>query len=280
MKICVLTLDLNTLGGVQTVVSRILKDIKAQCGWEIDILSPVEKNSGVQLISSSDFNIIDLYSVISKRVGKLRQRLLGVNRRTAILSHRCFDRFVEELYFPQKERQKLIAFLRKKKYNAIIGVTDRYTLYVSMIAPFLNCQVLGWEHSTYEAYFHKKNFASYGLESIFERNAKNLDGIMVLTEVDAEKFQEHSKTEVTVVYNPSFMEFFGKKTFSKEVLWVGRLAKEVKGLDYLIEIIKKAIAIDDDLTFTIVGDGKDRVYFEKEIQEQNLLPYIIIVLVC
>lgn len=56
-----------------------------------------------------------------------------------------------------------------------------------------------------------------------------------------------------------------------DLIFVGRLNEQVKGLDYLIDIIKKIKKdVKNDITCMIVGDGKDRVYLEECILKNNL----------
>lgn len=55
-----------------------------------------------------------------------------------------------------------------------------------------------------------------------------------------------------------------------ELLFVGRLNKQVKGLDYLAEIIKQLKKEDVKFHLTIVGSGPDEEWLKQKFRENNL----------
>lgn len=56
----------------------------------------------------------------------------------------------------------------------------------------------------------------------------------------------------------------------KSILFSGRLDRDVKGLDYLVEIIKIVVEKKPDWNFTILGDGSGKEFLIKELENNNL----------
>ena len=99
-----------------------------------------------------------------------------------------------------------------------------------------------------------------------------LDRLFVLNSFDQKKFEKKCNVKCDILYNP--IKYSLKKENSRkkyDLIFVGRLNEQVKGLDYLIDIISKIKKdVKNDIKCMIVGDGKDRGYLEECVLKNNL----------
>ena len=140
-----------------------------------------------------------------------------------------------------------------------------------MIADEINSKTIGWMHNSFDAYFETKNKYYWGQKNIFKNNLKKLDKCIVLTKEDRRLYKEEFGVEVDYIYNPlSFTTESKSNCLNKNILFVGRLIKEQKGLDYLMEIFKDVSVNNLGWNLIIVGDGQDKDYLENYIEKYNL----------
>ena len=98
-----------------------------------------------------------------------------------------------------------------------------------------------------------------------------LDDIWVLTNSDKKEFDNNLDIESKVLYNPLPKNNNISTTYEEGyVLFAGRLEREHKGLDYLIDVIKKISEEVPKLRVTIIGDGPSHSWLKAEIEKTGL----------
>lgn len=271
MKACFLVQNLYTLGGVQRVVITTVNLLAKKYGWKIDILMPGSDSSRISPLEES-INVYDINSILGeKRIGVIGRILFALNRRIRILDFFRLSDLIEKLILPRNQEQSLIGFLKDRDYDVVVGVADNYTLILSIIADKLKAKTFGWEHSTYDAYYKTPGYASCGTDCVIRKNGQKLNNIFVLTHKDADKYIRNANAHASVLCNPlTINKRLERMERNKNVLFVGRLNKRVKGLDYLVRIIEKTVQLDSDIVFWIIGDGKDRDYLHKMVRRKRL----------
>lgn len=276
MKICFLTQNLYTLGGVQIVVSSLVNGLVKGDKHSVDIYMPFGSvNDTVNRIKvSSKVKFYDMNQCFGKIGGDgklINKFIIALNRRVGFLNNElCVDIF-QWCYLPRKQKEKILSVLNSKMYDVIVGVADDYMLLLSMLSNNLKAKTYGWAHSTFEGYFKKRGCASYGTEYLLAHNASNMDGIFVLSEKDKKLYKALCDTKIEVLHNPLVItEREEDAAFTEKVIFVGRLNKKVKGLDFLVDIIKLVNDKDSKIRFVIIGEGKDKQYVIRAIKKKKL----------
>jgi glycosyltransferase involved in cell wall biosynthesis len=167
----------------------------------------------------------------------------------------------------------LINYLKRENFDVLImnqGVLTALIPIVKKEIPHL--KVVAWQHNEYEIYmnqYNKKIIKDYLL------GVEQADLLVCLTEEDQKKFSNLNKNS-TFIYNPLTITNNEKKVSrltNKQIIFVGRLKLEQKGLDYLIELGKN---LKDGWTILVAGDGEDKNSFIQMIKKNSLEDQIIL----
>lgn len=278
MKICFLTQNLYTLGGVQKVVTTILNYLAEKSEYEIHIIMPYEDVEEKCFDISEQIKVIDLKTIALPQKKNIYDKLKTINKRIKILDNKIFSRILYKNYYPKSYLDLITNYINEKNYDIVVGVGDIYTLLVGLIADKINSKTIGWMHSTFKGYYQTRGHASYGLKTLNSICMKKIDKVCVLTNKDKEKFDSEFDIDCEVLNNPvNIMDFTQSIKKQNELLFVGRLNKKVKGLSYLIKIVKIVIDKKPEFKLVIVGEGKGRKYLENQISKYKLEKNIDIV---
>ena len=273
MKICFIMTNIFSLGGVQRVVSVLSNKLIKE--HEIDILCISEKlkvnndlynlNYKINVEFNNSLNKTNILSKI------FRKMIKDVNRKTGILNKETHYKKLINIYFPNKVRKKFAEYLNKKQYDVIIGVEGLYCILLGSIKENLNSKVLGWQHNSYNAYLKNPNRYYWNLDILFNKYIYKLDKYVVLTNQDKIIYKNEKNIDCDVIYNPLSFESNEKSTCSKKnILFVGRLEEQQKGLDLLIQAFSKVCSKNKDWILKIVGDGPDKEKLEQLIEGLKL----------
>jgi len=273
MKICFLTNSIFSYGGVERVVSVIASSLAKH--HEVDVLCTLDKyvakrelynlSSNVNVNINSDIKKIGAISKIISGVGK------KINKKTGVLNNKKLMKILQKSYYPTKLKNNFIEYLNNKKYDVVIGVEGYYSLLLAIICNKLNCKVIGWQHNSYYAYFNTTNKYNYKQDVLFESYLKNLDRYIVLTDEDKNNVEKYFFTECERIYNPlSFTSELKSKCTEKNVISVGRLVKDQKGFDLLINAFSIIASKCRDWTLIIVGDGEEKNNLNELISKLKL----------
>ena len=271
LKICVISQDLYTLGGVQRVITDVINYFKIKHCDEITIIMKYDYNDVQCFEINNSINIYNLSDVYSNRKGKYLKIIWALNRRSALLDNHMYNNFLFNCRFDKQKLQRFSDFINEKNFDWVIGAGDDYALLVAILSDYLNAKTAGWMHSTFKAYYETRGHASYGAKSLNQKYLKKLDKVFVLNKSDKKRFDEEFNINSNILYNPiGTSECVPIQEQSIQLLFVGRLNKRVKGLDYLMDIMQKVVAKIPKCKLVIVGSGAGEAYLQKEIEKRKL----------
>ncbi|MDU4853469.1 MAG: glycosyltransferase family 4 protein [Clostridioides difficile] len=273
MNICFITGTIFNLGGVQRVLSVVASELSKQ--HQITVLctdSNFKQDNSLYNLSKDvnveiNNNIIKPKSFRQKLICKFVKAMNNINKE--ILN----EKILMASYYPSKsELSRLIKYLNKGDFDYVIGVEGYYSIVVALISKEIRAKVLGWEHNSYFSYFENKNKYYWGQDLLFKKYMPLLDGCIVLTNSDREKYTQILKVNNCItIYNPLSFKSNIKTNFSnKNILFVGRLLEEQKGLDLLIEVFNFVVKQKDEWKLVIVGDGPDYKKLTNLISEKGI----------
>lgn len=267
-------MNLYSYGGIQRVLSGLLSELNKRHDVEIEIIMPysVEDKNVFGLDSRIKVsNYFDIKSSDETPFGFIAKVLRRINKETGILDLIPSECICNKIYFPAEERVKIINYINDNNFDIVIGVGDLFTLLVSKIKNAVNCECVGWMHSTFDSYFRTKGAQCYGIFRHAKKHFANLEYLMVLNESDKVTFEKNFEIKAIKLPNPVnyYMEM-PTGDIKGPIIFVGRMEKEHKGLDYLVDIIDKLHASYDDLRFVVIGGGYEKEWLDTEIINKRL----------
>ncbi len=274
-KVCFLCPYLGNSGGIQQVVTNLGNNL-SKCNFDITfcVLDGIDN----KVFYKTDENIKILY------LGQLRRKNNGyINRIMFKLINKGILTKISstiklKILCPNKRVKILQEYLNSNHYDYVIGVSAEYSLLLSCIKNTA-MKLYGWQHNSFDAYFNTRGQYCYNYEDVIRKQFKLLDKIIVLTKKDKEIYKGFFNEKVIYIYNPLTFSTKEITNFENNILFVGRLMKEQKGLDFLIEIAKRIFKIEKNKKWKliIVGDGKDKEELVELVKKNNLKDNIIIV---
>lgn len=271
-KICIITQELYSLGGVQRSISEICNHLSRNSEIEICVLMHTYQKEKPCFEIDSRVTIVDVADVFSDAFSAVYKPLNMVNRRIRILDNPLGVQIAKQLYFQAKELDKLVDWINENNFDVVIGATAFYALLIAFIADKISAKSIGWMHSTYDGYYHKRGKNLYGSEHLNIAMLRKLDRIFVLNSFDKQIFEKKCGAKCEVLHNPICLdseEAYSPKYY--DLAFVGRLNKDVKGLDFLVEIIRELKYHDmEDIRCVVVGDGSSKVFLEECIKKYSL----------
>ena len=269
MKICFITNSLAFMGGVERILSVLASELSKDN--EVTILCTDRKGFEKGSYYSLDPKVtVDCFKDL--RLQKTAYFFRKVIRKINAFNRIKNQTILQTAYFPEKESQKYIVAL-DGRFDVIIGVQDIYVLQLAVIADRISGRCYGWIHNSYGAIFETPNCYSWHRERLYEANIQKLDGCVVLTDRDQAKFMQLAGDYFVRIYNPAFCPATEQNATDKkdiDILWVGRLVKEQKGLDYLVSILEQVQKKIQGVRCSVVGDGAGKSDLETEIERRRL----------
>lgn len=278
MKICFLTNNIFSLGGVQRVVSVIANQLCEK--HTVDVICTqhdLEIDRSIYDLHKS-VNII-VETSISTKVFKQRIRsraIKSINNILGIYNNNVMDKYFVNSIYPKKMQQKLIDIINKNNYDFVIGVEGEFSLLLGNISGNIYSKTIGWQHNSYDAYLENKYKYHWNQKFVFEHIIPKLDDYVVLTEYDKNRFESDNNIKSTVINNPrSFKSNIKSNVSEKMFLTAGRFVEQ-KGFDLLVESFNSFSNINNDWKLTIIGEGKDKEKIKAKVSKYNLNERIII----
>lgn len=270
MKICIICQNIQTLGGLQVVVAAVVQQLKTAEKAEIIFLMP-KLNEKPCFSLPEGFDTKDLNNFVPIQNPKYKRVIRTLNRKTGCFDFHVAIPMMERMLFSRESIEKLAEFINSEKFDWVIGVAFNYSLLVAMITERVNCRTAGWMHSTFQGYYEVKGTAYYGLKCLNRKYLPQLDWCFVLNQNDKKAFDQNYEMDTVVLHNPVHIKSVRQGEHKKgELLFVGRLNKQVKGLDYLAEIIKQLKRESVEFHLTVVGTGSDEKWLKQEVQTNDL----------
>lgn len=275
MKICFFTDDIFTLGGIQRVVSVVASELAQY--HDVDILC-FTRNEEFK-INRNLYNLDEKVNIEVNKVlfdmkftSKIRSKILRViNEKTEIFNNEKSVELLTSVYYPKEVQDRCIKYLNSKDYDVIIGVAGVYSLLLGIISNKLDAKTVGWQHNSYDAYFNTTHKYHWDQNKLFKAFIKKLDRYIVLTNEDKKLVDNNFLVNSVRIYNPlSFTSIKKSNCEERNIICVGRLVQEQKGLDLLIKAFYKVSLIHKGWILYIVGDGEDKNKLNELIHKFNL----------
>ena len=171
----------------------------------------------------------------------------------------------------------LYQFFRKNKFDFIIDtrVINRKWQEFFIIKFVYNAPFIKMVHSFMTNLYFPKN--SFLAKSIYSKSFKIISVSKAIEEKIKNKY--HYK-QVKTIYNPIDIAFINR--YSKEnmdvnydyILAVGNMNTNVKQFDKLIDCYSKSNLPNSNIKLLIIGDGKLKANYEKQVSSLNLQDFI------
>ena len=251
-------------GGIQRVLHSLAEGLNKEN--DIYICTQMEENETSYYSYDDDIRFIYLGQYI-KRKDPLSRFIRKFCRKYGIVFSK---RSVLNAFYDKRNLDFIENILMKYKFDCVIGIQGYYSILLSQInrKKLMNTKIYGWVHNTYEAYFETPGLYYYGEYCIAKKYLKNLDGIITLTKHDEERYRNEFDVKAHCIYNPlSFKEIHLTDYKRNHLFFVGRLYRKQKGLDYLIDILKRIFMseVSEKWDCWIIGDGPDSKWLKSEI---------------
>ena len=261
----------SSLRWIQRVVTTILNELVNDENYDITVVMPF-KMSGEKLFKIDErIKLKNQEELSVNREHKPVRYIFALNKRIGFLDNGISLPFVLNNRIAPQEKENYIKYFNKEKFDVVIGAGIEYSLLLGEIKKDIPAKTIGWQHSTYGSYFEKRGATGYGLMKYVKKCYSALDGIWVLTNSDKTEFDNNLGIESKVLYNPLPKNDSVSTTYEEGyVLFAGRLEREHKGLDYLIDVIKKISEEVPELRVTIIGDGPSHNWLNAEIEKAGL----------
>lgn len=270
MKVCFVTSNIFSIGGEQRVVSVIASELQKN-GYDVTILC--KENS-----TSIDYNLYNLNKSVKiqfmrkrtfseKVIRAINLLLIRINNKLGIFKNN--PKILEKIICDKSSKKIIEENVKKEKYDVVIGVAGYFSLLVASIE-CNNIKKIGWQHSSFDAYFNNKYRYYWNQKELFKKLIPKLDKYIVLTDYDKKKFDIEWNIKCTKIYNPkSFSTEKQSNLDRKNFLAAGRFIY-AKGFDMLIKSFKIFSKENKEWNLKIVGDGEERKKLIKLIKENEL----------
>lgn len=262
MNICIVNNNYR-VGGVQRVTIELANCLQ-------------EHSHEVTLIDFSGDNVF--YFSVNENINipnsnKLLNLKRKIKRKISRLKSDLFKKPINDYDLYKEQSYNLIKYLKQNNHDVLIVCQGLLTSFIPLIKKELpNLRIVSWQHSEFDILINKyyKNF-----KHKYKLGIEHADLVVCLTEADRVKFSKINKKS-TCIYNPLTINTNNQKISKldkKQIIFVGRLEIETKGLDYLIEIGNN---LKKDWRILVAGDGTDKQRFAQLIKENNLEDKIIL----
>lgn len=272
MKICFLTNNIFSLGGVQRVVSVLANYL---CEFNsVDIICTehnLEIDRKIYNLNES-INIITDKSISTRTTTqRVRNKLIKMlNNKTGLYNNDILASYFIDSVYPKKLQNNLVKIINEKDYDFVIGVEGEFSLLLSNISSDINAKTIGWQHNSYDAYLNNKNKYHWNQNCVFEKMIPNLDEYIVLTEYDKDKFKKNNNINSKVIYNPKSFKSKQKSEVSKPIFLAAGRFVEQKGFDLLIESFNLFSYKNSEWKLIIIGEGKQKELIKSKVDKYNL----------
>ena len=255
MKVGIVNRDFS-LGGAQRVAIEVAKGLSSNDEYDVDVIAFV----GERQFFYNDIGACNRIENTSKKriIEKIRHRLSAYHYKFLKKQYKISRMF-------QNQINGLASIFKKEKYDIVILCQGDLTALIPTLKnQFPSIKFIAWQHNSYDIYMERYHVAY--LEE-YLMGLRQADEVICLTKQDQQLFRKHNE-KAKVIHNPltiSTHEISDLK--NNTIVFVSRIDIEQKGLDYLVELVKRS---PDDWNYVIAGDGLNIVEFKKLIMENNI----------
>lgn len=273
MNICFYCDSIFTFGGVQRVLAVVAKALSAS--HQVTILtmdSPTLEDTSLYGLNQADITYQYLSYPPLKKTEYFPCKAYSLLYKKVLPHTGLTSGWYAHSSFPASRQKLLTNKLNEGNYDIIIGVHAFLSIRLATIRQKLNAkQVIGWMHNSYQAFFENRPAYLEGLQNHFIHQMRKLDGLVVLTHMDAELYQQRMQLSPTVIYNPLTIEPQGRSNpEARKFLAVGRMSPRHKGFDILIEGFAIFAKQNKEWTLDIVGEGPEEAMLREQIARHGL----------
>lgn len=278
MRICFYTQDVSShLGGVQSVVA-LVSAILTELGHEITILCP---DSGIepkqQRKLNSAIRLVRVNQLSTSRSTPICQTLSKVFLATVKRfpwkkDFRLLNPVLKWAVLRSREHDGVLEYLEQEKFDVVVAAGPTQSLFLSLLPHLGDTRKVGWQHSTYSAYFETRGKALFGLQKLAQLSYPTLDAVLVLNTVDQHLFDRKLSVSSDVFPNPVQVPDRSETAAHEEkaIVFLGRINFSVKGLDLLVESFAKVVAGHPDWMLNVYGDGPDSERLATLVKDRGL----------
>ena len=276
MKIAFLCHDIFSEGGVQRVVTNIANMLSKEN--YVDIIC-VGNNIEIDRDKYGLYNNIKVLKCKYKERSKINyifnKMFRGLNKYLGLFNYSYLSDIQFKIYHSRNLVNEVQRILLKNNYDVVIGCEGFFTIILGYIGKSLKCKTIGWQHSSYDAYFNGDIPYYKNREKMFSKYLNKLDVNVVLTEYDRNLYAENLSVHCKVINNPISFESNKIKSFNNKIIMsAGRLVYQ-KGFDILIDAFTKFKEEDlDEWKLKIFGDGYEEKNIRNKIKELKMDKYI------
>lgn len=269
MKICICVGTILDIGGIQRVISLFANELAKKHEVTISSFDTPEK------ISNSVYKLDKNINFVEFPKSKIASNILYRIMRKILFKVVRNDKFLERIDFPKFMRKRLVDFANQGEYDAIIGVHWYHSLWLAMIAPEVKAETVGWQLSSFDAYFNTPGKYAWRKKVLFEKYISNLDHYVVLNERTKEKIDTNFGIDSSIIYNPRSYTSKEKSDMKNKVFLAAGRMVYVKAFDNLVEAFKIFAQKNPDWKLLLFGDGEDLPMIRDKIKKYGLEQRII-----
>lgn len=266
MRICFLCQSLDTLGGLQRAVVLLANELVSR-GEDVSVLmdgpalkaNPYGLSERVRLLEAAAGG---KPPVISSLAAKFRRHFCLP--RPSLRNGRLPDSVIFS-----KEFDATRARLAGGRFDFVVGCDPLHTVVAAYACEGLDAKVCGWQHSTYDGYFHQRGKGYYGLDGLYGMAVKRCEVNFVLTDESRTVYERETGCAAVVLSN-SIASLGARSGAENCVLYCGRLDPCSKGADYLPVIASGLASAGFGGCFEIVGDGPYHDELEQWVASADL----------
>ncbi len=265
MRIGFINTGFNPSGGVGRVMFRIASELAKNHDVCIIALDGKQndnfyQSSGVRLVvEKTVWNKLYIHRFFHK-----------INQKTSLFSLINSDKLYEWIYLPAKLRRQWKEIIEREQLEVVVALQGNNSIILGSIANELKCKTIGWQHSSYDAYFNSKGLYMWHQDNLFDRMIPRLDSYIVLNDYDKDCYKKHKNIQATTIFNPrSFVCDEQASCINKKFIAVGHLIP-AKGFDMLIESFAEFSKSDKEWTLDIFGEGNDKDKIQQLINKKHL----------
>lgn len=235
VKILYIINDITMPGGLSRVTYNLLNDLEGfDCNIYVTVLSAATK---YQSISHPRIDLMDMPPLHGRsKLGKMIWYL--------------------------KLKKRIEKYVNSRDIDIVIAVGSAMTVFSSFLT-FKVAQLWGAEHSAY-------NSCSRIRKLLKRWRYPKLNRLICLTEFDKKSYYDRYLKDVICI--PNYTNYSGVKvSYSNRnsCCFIGRL-NDIKGVDYLIDVIEKVSTQRPDWLFEIYGEGDKKAWLINEVSSRKL----------
>ena len=185
MKIAFLCHDIFSEGGVQRVVTNIANLLCKENYVDIICVGNNIKIDRDKYGLSDNIKVLKCKYKQYNGINYIFNRIFrGLNKYLGLFNHSYFSNIQFKIYHSRNLVNEVEKLLLKNNYDVVIGCEGFFAIILGYIGKNLKCKTIGWQHSSYDAYFNGNIPYYKNREKMFSKYLNKLDVNVVLTEYD------------------------------------------------------------------------------------------------